>query len=38
MYAANFKTMGALMTFLSDNCCGGNPCLPVRATAEAENQ
>lgn len=29
IYAANFGTMNGLMSFMTDNCCGGNPCLPV---------
>lgn len=29
IYAAKFDTMNALMAFMSDNCCAGNPCLPV---------
>lgn len=29
IYAANFDTMHALITFLTENCCGGNPCTPV---------
>ena len=32
-YAANFERMNALMTFLTDNCCDGNPCTPVCTTA-----
>ncbi len=32
IYAANFETMNALMSFLTDNCCGGNPCLAVCKT------
>ncbi|WP_136416055.1 metalloregulator ArsR/SmtB family transcription factor [Herbaspirillum sp. ST 5-3] len=32
IYAANFETMNALMGFLTDNCCGGNPCSPVCKT------
>ncbi|HYD81456.1 MAG TPA: metalloregulator ArsR/SmtB family transcription factor [Paucimonas sp.] len=24
-YAANYERMNALMAFLTDNCCGGNP-------------
>ncbi len=28
IYAANFDTMNALVAFLSENCCGGNPCSP----------
>lgn len=30
IYSANFSTMNALVTFLTENCCGGNPCSPVR--------
>ncbi len=26
IYAANFDTMNALVSFLRENCCGGNPC------------
>ncbi len=29
IYVANFDTMNALMGFLTDNCCGGNPCSPL---------
>ena len=29
IYTANFSTMNALLGFLSENCCGGNPCSPV---------
>lgn len=29
IYAANFTTMNALLAFLTANCCGGNPCVPV---------
>ncbi|KIF80702.1 ArsR/SmtB family transcription factor [Noviherbaspirillum autotrophicum] len=32
IYAANFGTMNALMSFLMENCCGGNPCSPVCTT------
>ena len=28
IYAANFEKMNALIAFLSENCCGGNPCTP----------
>jgi len=35
IYAAQFATMNTLMGFMSDNCCGGNPCMPVpRCTAD----
>ena len=26
IYTANFTTMNALVAFLTENCCGGNPC------------
>ena len=29
IYSANFATMNALLAFLTENCCGGNPCLPL---------
>lgn len=29
IYSPNFSTMEALLDFLTENCCGGNPCLPV---------
>lgn len=29
IYTANFETMNSLMAFLTDSCCGGNPCTPV---------
>jgi len=28
-YAANYDAMNGLITFLTENCCGGNPCTPV---------
>lgn len=28
IYAANFDAMSALVGFLTDNCCSGNPCAP----------
>lgn len=30
IYAANFDAMNALVGFLTDNCCDGNPCSPGR--------
>lgn len=27
-YSANFTLMDTLLTFLTHNCCQGNPCLP----------
>jgi ArsR family transcriptional regulator len=29
MYAANFQVMSSLIAFLTHDCCGGNPCLPM---------
>ena len=28
-YCANFATMNGLVGYLTENCCGGNPCSPV---------
>lgn len=36
IYVANFPTMNALIAFMTDNCCGGNPCSPVVKTACAK--
>jgi ArsR family transcriptional regulator, arsenate/arsenite/antimonite-responsive transcriptional repressor len=30
IYSANFDTMNGLLGFLTENCCGGNTCTPVR--------
>lgn len=32
-YVANFDTMNALLGFLTENCCGGNPCSPVSGSS-----
>lgn len=29
MYAAQFDTMAALLGYLTENCCDGEPCLPA---------
>lgn len=29
IYSANFATMNGLLGFLTENCCGGNPCTPA---------
>lgn len=31
IYSANFDTMNGLLGFLTENCCGGNPCAPAGA-------
>ena len=28
IYSANYATMNGLIGFLTENCCGGNPCGP----------
>jgi DNA-binding transcriptional ArsR family regulator len=35
IYAADFATMNDLIAFLTENCCGGKPCIPVRAPAKS---
>jgi ArsR family transcriptional regulator len=32
IYSANFTTMSELIGFLTDNCCGGNPCTTACIT------
>jgi ArsR family transcriptional regulator len=29
IYAAQFERMNALLSFLTENCCGGAPCAPA---------
>jgi DNA-binding transcriptional ArsR family regulator len=33
IYTAQFDVMNALVGYLTENCCGGNPCLPVCSPA-----
>ena len=33
IYAAQFDTMNALLGFLTENCCGGNPCSSTGSPA-----
>ncbi len=33
IYSANYATMNDLITFLTENCCGGNPCVSVCSTS-----
>lgn len=33
IYVANFLTMNNLLTFLTDNCCGGEPCTTTQNNA-----
>ena len=36
-YRADFGTVGELVGFLTDNCCGGKPCLPTLANLDQGN-
>lgn len=38
IYATAFPAMTELMQFLTDNCCGGNPCLPIPSDPCAQEQ
>ena len=31
IYSTDFQIMNELLGFLTDNCCGGNPCTPAVA-------
>lgn len=33
IYSAKYETMNAVLAYLTENCCGGNPCTSVSATA-----
>ena len=32
IYSADFPAMTALLGYLTENCCGGQPCAPAAAT------
>ena len=36
IYAASFAAMNGLIRFLTDNCCGGNVCMPAVACQPGE--
>lgn len=38
IYAADFATMNDLLTYLTDNCCGGNSCSPVAAAIDKKSR
>lgn len=38
IYSANFKIMSQVIKYLTDNCCGGNPCLPTQVTNKIEEK
>jgi DNA-binding transcriptional ArsR family regulator len=33
IYSADYAAMNQLLRFLTDNCCGGNPCTPVKTSS-----
>ena len=33
IYTARFETMNGLLDYLTNNCCGGNPCTPASSCA-----
>lgn len=37
IYSANFQTMNCVIQFLTENCCGGNPCSPVCTATTCES-
>lgn len=37
-YSVKYDSMTNLLAYLTDNCCGGNPCLPVRNDVCADRQ
>lgn len=38
IYSANFATMNSLVAFLTENCCGGNPCVSIGAQECADDK
>ncbi|WP_373376173.1 ArsR/SmtB family transcription factor [Cupriavidus nantongensis] len=37
IYMAHFDTMNGLLAYLTQNCCGGNPCSPVSPCSVASS-
>ncbi|WP_079415377.1 ArsR/SmtB family transcription factor [Thiomonas intermedia] len=37
IYSARFATMNAVIGYLTDNCCGGNPCGPAAVHCTPES-
>jgi ArsR family transcriptional regulator len=35
IYSARYATMDALLVYLTENCCGGAPCLDVSSAKES---
>jgi ArsR family transcriptional regulator len=38
IYSARYETMNAVLTYLTENCCGGNPCTPITACSTTEGE
>ena len=38
IYAANFRTMNDIVSYLTENCCGGNPALCAPACKPAKTK
>lgn len=38
IYTANYQAMNALVSFLSENCCGGRPCKPPTTSTRARKK
>lgn len=38
IYSANYAAMNHLLAFLTENCCGGNPCTPIAASADRQTR
>lgn len=38
IYSANFARMNALLAYLTENCCGGNPCTSGCVPACSDNE
>lgn len=37
-YSTNYETMNALVQYLTENCCGGIPCLPEATCCTSEKE
>jgi DNA-binding transcriptional ArsR family regulator len=38
IYCANFDSMNAVLSYLTENCCGGKPCLPKATCVPAKRK
>lgn len=37
IYSANYEAMNSLIAYLTENCCGGNACLPAVPATDEES-